>query len=153
MHWTTALLARLVMTAWDMWQHCNKALHESKVNQQEILKDAITQQINQVYTQGRDQLPRDARQLMKWSLPQLLQLPATYKQQWMATVVVIWKQVQGLTGVQNLCEDVAMPNDFKPLWDGSQLLSSMCYYYYYYYLGQWWASCMLWGGLQSGEWM
>jgi len=27
--WTTALIQHLVDTAWDMWHHRNKALHES----------------------------------------------------------------------------------------------------------------------------
>jgi len=29
-HWTTALLTRLMATAWDMWQHCNEALHNKQ---------------------------------------------------------------------------------------------------------------------------
>jgi len=30
--WMTKLIKRLIMTAWNMWQHCNKALHEDKGN-------------------------------------------------------------------------------------------------------------------------
>jgi len=43
--WTTALLTRLIMTTWDMWQHCNKALHESEDNKQDIVDADINQQI------------------------------------------------------------------------------------------------------------
>jgi len=61
-----------MMTAWDMWQHCNKALHESEVNQQEIVEEDINWQIGQLYAQGKEKLPREAQPLMKRSLPQLL---------------------------------------------------------------------------------
>jgi len=96
--WTTALITRLMMTDWDMWQHRNKALHESDVNRQEIIEDAINQQISQVYEQGHDHLPPVVRPLMKRSLPQLLCLPAPYKRQWMATIEAVRKQVQSLIG-------------------------------------------------------
>jgi len=36
--WMTELLKRLIMTVWDMWQHCNKALHKDTNNQQGILE-------------------------------------------------------------------------------------------------------------------
>ena len=86
------------MTDWDMWQHRNKALHESDVNRQEIIEDAINQQISQVYEQGRNHLPLVVRPLMKRSLPQLLRLPAPYKRQWMATIEAVRKRVQSLIG-------------------------------------------------------
>jgi len=84
--WTTALLTRLMLTAWDMWQHCNKALHESDINCQAILEEEVNDQIRQVYTQGLGQLPADAKHFMKWSLTKLLKLPASYKNQWIASV-------------------------------------------------------------------
>jgi len=96
-HWTMALITWLMMTTWDMWQHWNKALHESEVNWQEIIEDTINQQISQAYAQECDHLPREAQPLMKWSLKQLLQLPAPYKQQWMAILGAVQKQVQSLT--------------------------------------------------------
>jgi len=85
-----------MMTAWDMWQHHNKVLHESKENKQAIVEDDINQQIWQVYAQPRNQLARQMQPLMKWSLPQLLQLPAPYKCQWMATMVAIQNRAKGL---------------------------------------------------------
>jgi len=63
--WTMTLITKLMTTAWDMWQHWNKALHESEVNWQEIIKDAINQQISQVYEQGCNHLPREVWPLMK----------------------------------------------------------------------------------------
>jgi len=66
------------MTAWDMWQHQNEALHESEANQQQIIEDAINQQICHAYEQGREHLPKDVMSLLKWPLQHLLQLPASY---------------------------------------------------------------------------
>ncbi len=54
--------------AWDMWNHRNKALHEQEENQPEILEAAVNQQIQEVYEQGRQQLPLDAHALMNRSL-------------------------------------------------------------------------------------
>jgi len=53
--WTTALIKRLMLTAWDMWNQRNEALHDSERNKQEIVEGDINQQITQVYNQvGRD---------------------------------------------------------------------------------------------------
>ncbi len=84
--WTIALLTRLMMTAWDMWNHRNKALHEQEENRSEILEAAVNQQIREVYEQGRQQLPPDAHTLMNRSLARLLRFPAAYKHQWLASV-------------------------------------------------------------------
>jgi len=63
--WTVALITWLIMTAWDMWQHCNKALHESDLNKQVILENTINMQIRQVYETGKKNLPPMAWPLMK----------------------------------------------------------------------------------------
>jgi len=87
--WTTALITCLITTAWGMWQHQNEALHESEVNQQEILGDAINQNICQAYAQGKGQLLKGAMSLMKWPLSKLLRLAAPYKQQWLARLEAV----------------------------------------------------------------
>jgi len=33
------------MMAWDMWNHCNKALHEEEINKQAILEDKVNCEI------------------------------------------------------------------------------------------------------------
>jgi len=83
--WTTALLNQLMMMAWDMWNHRNKALHEEKANKQAILEDAH-QKIQLAYKQGLELLPTNARSLMKCPLSRLLLFPKNYKCQWIATV-------------------------------------------------------------------
>jgi len=87
--WTTALLTRLMMTAWDMWQHRNKALHETEKNKQEIVEADINQQIRQVYQPAVHTVPKAVRPLMRQPLARLLTFPATYKHQWMATLQVV----------------------------------------------------------------
>ncbi len=84
--WTTELIKRLMMTAWDMWNHRNKALHEEASNRNSILEDAVNQQIREVYDQGTDQIPTEAQTLMKRPLPKLLKLPESYKKQWLDSV-------------------------------------------------------------------
>jgi len=95
--WTMALLTQLMMTAWDMWQHHNKVLHEMEKNKQEIVEANINQQIWQAYKPTIHTVPKAVRPLMRWPLVQLA-FPATYKCQWMATLQVIQTQVQHLAG-------------------------------------------------------
>ncbi len=94
--WTTALLTRLITTAWDMWQHRNKALHESAENKQDIVEADINQQIRQAYEQVNPTLPQAAKPLTRKPLARLLQFPATYKCQWMATLRAIRIRVHNL---------------------------------------------------------
>jgi len=75
----TALLTYLMMTAWGMWQHQNKALHTSENNYQDILEDKVNQHIYQVYAQDMGQLSTDAKSLIKQPFLRLLKLPVQYK--------------------------------------------------------------------------
>jgi len=84
--WTTALIKRLMTTAWDMWHHRNEALHNSEVNQQEILEADINQEIKQAYDQSMESIPKAAKKLLRRPLKKLLQLPRYYKKQWIATL-------------------------------------------------------------------
>jgi len=84
--WTIALLTRLRTTAWDMWHHRNKALHDEEANKQVILEDAVNQKIRRAYEQGYEDLPSTARTLWNRPLDRLLKFPEYYKRQWIATV-------------------------------------------------------------------
>jgi len=44
-----ALLQHLMTMAWDMWQHRNKALHESDENKQAIVEADTNQEIRHAY--------------------------------------------------------------------------------------------------------
>jgi len=39
-----------MMTAWDMWNHQNKALHEQEENKQDIIEAVVNQKIRDVYS-------------------------------------------------------------------------------------------------------
>jgi len=65
--WTIILHTRLMMTAWDMWEHRNKALHEVEENKTNILEAELNQQIQEVYGQRLSQLPHDSYNLFKHS--------------------------------------------------------------------------------------
>jgi len=47
-----------------MWQHHNKALHDSEENKQTIVEADINQQIRQAYEQDSPTLPPAAKPLM-----------------------------------------------------------------------------------------
>jgi len=57
-----------MMTAWDMWNHWNKALHKQEDNKQDILEAVVNQKIQDMYSQGTSGLLLDAHALMKQSL-------------------------------------------------------------------------------------
>jgi len=74
--------------AWDMWQHCNDALHNSPKNQEEILDAEINQDLQELYDQEPQAL-KDVLQLQKHSADQLKQFPTAYKHQWLETVKLV----------------------------------------------------------------
>jgi len=80
-----ALITQLMTTAWDMWQHCNDALHNSEANQREILDNDIDHKSNRLTTKVESLFPKQHR-LLQWPNPKLLQFPWYYKKQWMATL-------------------------------------------------------------------
>jgi len=53
------LIKRLILTAWDMWQHQNKALHETEVD--------VNSQITRLYARGPDAFGASASMLLKQS--------------------------------------------------------------------------------------
>jgi len=92
--WTTALITRLMTTAWDMWHHHNEALHNSEANKHEILKDNINQEIKHAYNQSMESAPTAAKKLFHRPLKKLLQFPRYYKKQWMATLRAVQTRFQ-----------------------------------------------------------
>jgi len=79
------LLKRLIMTAWDMWQHHTNALHEDATNRQGILEAEVNSQVQVIYDIGPMALGSSANTLLKRQIDVLLQLPTAYKLQWVAT--------------------------------------------------------------------
>jgi len=69
-------------TAWDMWHHQNQALHEEPDNHALILKQEINNKVTKMYQLGPGAFITGAT-LLKHPLPNLLQLPLTYKKHWL----------------------------------------------------------------------
>jgi len=47
--WTAMLIQKLWEVLWDMWDHCNKELHSSGLEQQEITHSLVNQQITNIF--------------------------------------------------------------------------------------------------------
>jgi len=65
--------------AWDMWQHWNKALHETDDNCHTILEVKVNRQIAILYARGPNAFGNSTTALLKCSEPDLIQLPLAYK--------------------------------------------------------------------------
>jgi len=83
-----------MLTAWDMWQDCNEALHKLELNSQMILEADINRQITDNNIQDKVTTLSYMKGLMKRPLKHLLQLLAYYKLQWMATVAAVKANVE-----------------------------------------------------------
>jgi len=58
--WTMELIKKLLNVAWDIWEHCNGALHNSPDAQQHIMESLVNNAIRDKYVQGTHILPQDA---------------------------------------------------------------------------------------------
>jgi len=90
--WTTESLKKLMGIAWDMWQHHNEVLHEDAGNRHLILEVELNQQVTLLYELGHSTFAN--KTILKHLLPELLQLPQAYKQNWLETATTIAKQQQ-----------------------------------------------------------
>jgi len=79
--WTAELIKKLWNVAWDMWEHQNKALHNSMNNHKLILEKDLNDKIKQIYAIGPGQLAQADIGLMKHPLEHQLQLLLLTKQQ------------------------------------------------------------------------
>jgi len=66
--WLTEILKRLWNASWDLWDHCNEALHNMEVNWHTILEIGINQSLCKIYSQGPLALPWMALPLLKQPL-------------------------------------------------------------------------------------
>jgi len=62
--WTIELIKKLWNVAWDIWEYCNGALHNSPHTQQNIVESRVNNTIRAHYAQGPQILPRDTMYLM-----------------------------------------------------------------------------------------
>jgi len=84
--WTVELIKKLWNISWDLWDHWNEALHNSQNNCKDILDSRINDQIQYLFRQGLQAVPRDSFAFFKVPLDILLNKPRTYKIQWVASM-------------------------------------------------------------------
>jgi len=77
---------------WDMWDHCNKVLHSSRFEQQEITHSLVNQQITKYFAGGAQTLPRDVLHFLQTLKATVLQYPLASKQLWLESVVAVQKR-------------------------------------------------------------
>jgi len=79
--WTAELIKKLWNIAWDMWDHCNKALHNSTNPHDDIIESKINDQVQEIFAYGLHAIPWDAFPLYQGTVEELLQHLKSYKEQ------------------------------------------------------------------------
>jgi len=91
--WTVKLIKKLWNISWDLWDHCNEALHHSQNARDDILDSRINDQIQTLFHQGLQAIPRDSFAFFKTPLKTLLTKTRHYKTWWVASVeVAMWQK-------------------------------------------------------------
>jgi hypothetical protein len=81
--WLSALIRKLWLIAWDLWEHRNGFLHNKD---QSILISQLDAQIADQFKIGTSSLDSDTKSLFKQGLPSILERPLDVKQQWLRRV-------------------------------------------------------------------
>jgi hypothetical protein len=81
--WLSALIQKLWLIAWDLWEHRNGFLHNKD---QSILISQLDAQIADQFKIGTSSLDSGTKSLFKQGLPSILERPLDVKQQWLRRV-------------------------------------------------------------------
>jgi len=84
--WTAALIQKMWDLSWDMWDHCNKELHDGGMGNQTILHLAVNEQISNLYKGRAQQLPWNGLKFLQTPKDTVLQQPLASKQLWLESV-------------------------------------------------------------------
>ncbi len=90
--WTVELFKKLWNISWDLWDHCNEALHHFPNACDDIMDSRINDQIQILFQQGLQAITRDSFAFFKTPLETLLTKTRHYKTQWVASVEVAMQQ-------------------------------------------------------------
>ena len=77
---------KLWNVAWDMWDHCNEALHSAADKSKLIHDSKVNDEICSIYALGLQALPRDAFAFLQLPLEAQLTKPSQVNEQWVASV-------------------------------------------------------------------
>jgi hypothetical protein len=83
LRWLTALIQKLWDTAWDMWQHRNRVLHDTEHS---VARDQEIQQITAEFDMGPAGLAPAAKLHFVRGLPSLLQQQPAYQTAWLIRI-------------------------------------------------------------------
>jgi hypothetical protein len=81
--WISALIRKMWLIAWDLWEHRNGYLH---VKDSSILISQLDAQIAEQFETGVTSLDSDTKSLFQQGLPFILTRPMDVKQQWLRRV-------------------------------------------------------------------
>lgn len=81
--WISALIRKLWLIAWDLWEHRNGFLHDKD---QSILISQLDAQIAEQFEIGHTSLDVNTKSLFKQGLPFILKRPIDVKHQWLRRV-------------------------------------------------------------------
>jgi hypothetical protein len=78
--WLSALIRKMWLIAWDLWEHRNGYLHDKETS---ILITQLNSQIAKQFVSGMQTLDAPTKTLFKPGLQAILAKPLEVKQQWL----------------------------------------------------------------------
>lgn len=81
--WTSALIRKMWLIAWDLWEHRNGYLHDKETS---ILSQQVDADISEQFSLGLKQLDNPTKALFQGGLTKVLAKPLEVKQQWLRRV-------------------------------------------------------------------
>ena len=84
--WTAAIIYKLYMTAWDMWEHRNHGLHDPGGVKTTAEVARLDEQIRQEYLVGPAGLQAPDRHLLRESLQATLACSVAFKRKWVSSL-------------------------------------------------------------------
>jgi len=81
--WATAMVKKMMDTAWDMWDHRNSVEHDVLTSTEST---EVNARIAQEYNQGFCNLDRKAKKLTKASKEQMEKKPLGYRKAWLLSI-------------------------------------------------------------------
>ena len=81
--WVMALIHKLWDVAWDLWDHCNRVLHDSDTS---LIKQQREQEIMAQFEAGAHSVTAEARVLFRQWVTAILALPPEAQQAWLIRI-------------------------------------------------------------------
>ena len=87
--WAAAIIKKITLIIWDMWQFCNGVCHSSDGPKALAHHSRLNQEIKyQFLEDAAGLLENNKHRIRKWTLPQVRNLDLVSKQNWVASIKV-----------------------------------------------------------------